>query len=206
MNIRESTLEQELDKARSYNAHLREENQLLHTRVVDMKRLLELVAVDSDDIVVHSLRDHLARMEDENKNLREMLALTGQGDPTHYPDSMELRSSIIPISPTHSSSSFHLTTPPRSPPTNTQRRSASGSTHDQAGADTISPAGFTNMDTPDLGTFASDIADIGPPMSPPATSLGNMRLSTVPDDNEAETNDRAELQQGTREVNDDLNR
>lgn len=177
---------------------MRENLKLQHQRT----ELLNIVttAVSAGDREVEFLRANVAGLQDEVNHLRNLLQL-------HRPySSKESRGSgpLVPISPTPSSSSFYLTTPPCSPriPPGTKPYKPKDS------ADQIKDD--NNIEGVTLGSSESftddildDIADVGPVLSPPM-SVNVLTPHSSTDDSEMELCDRADLQSGASEVENDL--
>ena len=192
------------DRLRNEEAHRREVENVNRKLFRQYRELLKFV----NDLANNGEIDSLQTLEMENKQLRiENQHLRDLLELANHDFSAELASDI----PKGSSSevcSFLLTTPPRSPthgnkyPTN--RRNPPRST-------TASPNRVTTnqarLQPPAIITedFIPDIADVGPPMSPPP-HVQQKKISaphiTASDPNEAI--DAQEAQEGAEEVEHDL--
>lgn len=157
-------------------------------------------AVAAGDREVELLRANVAGLQEEVNHLRNLLQL-------HRPySSKESRGSgpLVPISPTPSSSSFYLRTPPCSPriPPGTKPYKPKDSTDqvkDINHIEEVAPGPSESFND----VILDDIADVGPVFSPPL--CGNILAPhSSPDDSEMELCDRADLTSGASEVENDL--
>ena len=150
----------------------------------------------------------LAGLRTEAGDLRRILELR------EYDYGMEIhddiaRSSAI-MSPSQPSSSFLLTTPPRSPPVGSQPiRPRTRRTQDSSAITSPNPneSVMVSQARPIITDEPmDDIADVGPPMSPPSSSKSPSRAMSPVEELEAERSDREDLKKGTLEVEHDLGR
>ena len=182
---------------REDNKRLREENRILLSKVMQSRSLLELAVAEPQPDTLSQTYFLISQLQTENESLRSLLWLSNS-ESLDAQGHLYANGSHFPTSPSlQSLSSFHLTTPPRSPPTNTQRK-ADYSNRIRIETSVSQPAIFNE---PDL---TSDIADIGPPMSPPTGGYEGNRRRQSTDETEAERSDRAEFIQGTQEVDEHL--
>ncbi len=169
---------------------MKAENKSLHARVLALHELLKERGIPDSQFSRDADRTELIRLRVEVKHLRDLLRLN-QG----LSDSVACL--IPPISPSQSSSSIMVTTPPRSPLRNEvgDRLERKRVPHNGKQGD---PARNLNYDQPE--ELVDDIADVGPPLSPTA----EVKTKLDPNDSEVDLRDRVEIQMSTREVDSHL--
>ena len=167
-------------------------------RTVQFLRDLVLLETSSD---VESLSLQIQELRCENESLRNLLGLANYA----YKD--EIVSDADSRSLLSEPSSFHLMTPPRSPihPSHGTRNAAKRIPGNRVG--TSSPTHILQppqtIPQMELDGLFADIADVGPPMSPPPDACGNLPQLKV----NKESNDSAdahEAEMGSQEVDHDL--
>jgi len=177
----------------SENRRLIEENRSLRRRLDECQETI-LEAIAAPETTMMSQHEHkIDLLETELYHMRELLRLQNQTCPDSPPG--EMRFHNWTVSPSQSSASFFLSTPPRSPPTNGRSNMSWRPT--EKGTRAVAPVILTEHD---LG----DIADVGPPMSPPSKMDPVRSGMTRIDDHIADLEDSKDRYQGASDVDHDL--
>ena len=199
------TLNQELQAERQYSKVLVEENKELCKQIYKLKCALkragEVVELCEKSIGVLEYDPLCIELE----HIKDLLAIS-----EFAYDSTDLDSDVVPlsaqISPSHRSISFQLTSP-----IHPLMHGAGSSLH--PGSPPLCspglPMGPSIISLDFSGNYDADIADVGPPLSPPVTA-GLVNKITSPDEAaieiEQEKVDREESARGSEEVEQDLER
>jgi hypothetical protein len=190
--------EHELQESQSVNAKLHK----AHSAAV---RLLREVSLQSQGDFVECLVNENRLLEMENKHVRDLLLLA-----THD-FSPELAQESIKSSASEASS-FLLTTPPRSPVHNIRNNSRRIFSANKSAVTSPSrptqmpPVPSARFQPPSLIVGDLDVADVGPPMSPPpnASPREIRRLNQPPPKDPNDAQDAQDAQEGAEEVDHDL--
>ena len=188
------TFREELESERSYSSRLRRENEELRQKLSKSMELLKSGLFAGTDIQTSAERAELASLRQEVTHLRDLLRLgTESFDQQTMNSSDGSKCGLFP-----ETAPSNPATPPRSPRMGRadESRSTTSREHQVASVQTDQLLLEGNMD------YASDITDVGPPMSPNGQTAPRREMS--PDESEADRIDSEEIRVSYREVDNDL--
>ena len=194
-----------LRNAERGNTKLREVNSQLYTSHKKAVKLLREILSDPRGDSTQALEHENEILRLQNQHLRDILLLA------NYDFSAELVHESMKNCASEASS-FLLTTPPRSPVNNNRNNTKRHQSASRSAASSPTRLGVSSMvsvrlqaPTLFIDDFMPDVADVGPPMSPPPNAPPRpISPPQPPTKDQNDLQDAQEAQEGAEEVDHDL--